>query len=282
MVNSQLPEITEVMRREFGLAKRYWNLALVTQFGMLALGWLAQFQLGAYWVWGSVGLIAAFLAVVLRFAADSYYERGERTRRLAFWQDSVGRVANTNELLLTLALKPRAKPAEPAPIGAYFGSSAERGVRRLLDNLHESAFYTHRVAVCARNAYSAVCVLGLLSAVILLRATVEEAIRHPGADGRGLVFLGRLATEVIGFFAAGSFLELALSYHQLARSAERTFERCGLLRDQGSVDEAILSREVSDYDCALGKARPLPTWAYRLQRQRLEEAWRKVAGSNTD
>ena len=42
--------------------------------------------------------------------------------------------------------------------------------------------------------------------------------------------------------------------HQLARSAERIFERCGLLETHPTGNEAEVFREVADYDCAMAKS----------------------------
>lgn len=78
---------------------------------------------------------------------------------------------------------------------------------------------------------------------------------------------GRIVTDVVSFFGAGAFLEAAIVYQQLYRSAERTFEHCGTLEASGAVTERKVFDEAAEYDCALAKARPLPAWAYRLRQR---------------
>jgi len=265
MDNSQTPDLLRVMRAEFGVSKRCWNITLQAQIGMLLLGWLVPYlSFAPAWAWGIAGLVISIMAIMMKYLGDQHYDRGERARRLAFRQEGLGRPLHPEDLLLTLATSPTRAPADPPPIGRYFGSSRDVGPRKVLDNLYESSFYTHQVASTVRNDFGIVCAIGLFGAFALLRATAGRSGLSSASED-----FGRIVTDVVSFFAAGAFLEAALVYHQLSRSAERTFQRCGVLEAGADVPEAAVFEEVAEYDCALAKARPLPTWAYRLRRKQM-------------
>jgi len=208
---------------------------------------------------------------MLKYLADQHYDRGERDRRLVFRQDGLGRRPSSSD-------SPTRAPAEPAPIGQYFGSSRSTGPRRLLENLYESSFCTHQLAGRVRNVFAFICTVGLLSAFSLLRATAAAG-SGLGPPASASEHFDRIATEVVGFFAAGAFSNPPLcstssnEAPNARSSGVDSWERGQMSqRQQSSTKPPIM-------DCALAKARPLPTWAYRLRRDQLDKAWRQASRS---
>lgn len=274
MAASQNLDIKAIMRHEFGASKRYWNLLLILQAGMLVFGWVSSSAPQSEW-WAILPLVVAFAMALFKFLAELHHERGERARRLIFQADGLGCLPALNDTLMLAAERPLISSVEPSPQGEYYSSTLSAGTTRLLENLHESSFYSFQLARRARAFFLSASGIGALSGVTLIFMHLGNASETKS--------MARVSADVIAFFAAGSLLEAALVYHQLTKSALEVFDRCGYLRQEQPMATAEKVQQlVGAYDFALAKGRPIPTLIYRLFRSRLRDAWTALGRKGKD
>lgn len=260
--------LTDAMRRQYSASKAHWRVHFSIEVTRLLAA--AYLVLGGQRVLtvSALAIVAPIASYFVRRTADVAYGHAERMRRLLYLQDGLGREPTRADLLELRADATWLPDLEPLPVGSYYSSALPRGPRRLAHICEEAAFHTRGYACAAATAFFVIAAVGVLFAAMLLWYAIHGAI---GAGQATL--LARFASSLLTFFAAGSFVSMALAFQALRNAAQRAFERLDRLASSNAATAADVLLVIGAYDCALAKAPAIPTLTYRALRSRLNEAW---------
>ncbi len=269
-------DLEHEMRAAFAQAKWWWRRILVLYVAAIILAGASQMLLTGKCI-AAVSfttMAVALVTIAMRWRAANCYSTGECLRRALLQLDALGDDGRSAELAQLRAKAPPRNDSEPLPLGSYFTSSAPIGWQRAVQHIHESAFYTQRLAhstgmLCAWTVVAVVALTALAVVAGLNGAMSAESVE----SARRLANVG---CTVVGVVAGGTFADLAHGYFSLARGAERSFELAGALRKDPRPKFRNVVELVSTYDAALAAACPLPTFIYKMRRNRLDALWKSV------
>ena len=151
--------------------------------------------------------------------------------------------------------------------GLRFSSTKPMGPARVLENLCQSAWFTkHHAAWCAERL-GVVFILSVVSAIVLLLVLL--------ASIKGLT--SRMAAAQCVSVTLSTLLSIGVlhswlafrGYSQKAGEIEAESER--LLKSGADAFEA--QRTLAEYQLVRASAPTIPTWVWKMQRDRLNENW---------
>lgn len=264
------------MRATYARCKRYWTLvmglwAVAAVVASASVAPLPQPLPQAAIVLAFVCTVATY---ALRWRADAIYQTAECLRRNRLLADGLGEEADPSDLARIRSRASQDPGAGPAPIGAYYTSAQAIGWRRVLDNVQESAFYTHDLATFAWQACAAIVACTVLGAVIVMFVTQNLPMATSSVRVVGSVTLG-VVTAVVG----GSIADVGRAYLMLSRAAEACFERAKVLLASNDLSERDAITAMAAYEAAVANAPPIPTFVYMRMRSRLDGLWASVRSS---
>lgn len=266
-----------MMAREFSAAKLLWTVIVLLQVVLLSCSLAASSASGTrLLVLGGAVLVIPIASTLLRWRAQTYQDRGERLRRDYVWQDALGKAPDPAMSLATAAKATHLPKLDPDSVGQYFASQAPPGLRRLAENLAESAFYTWRISALTSYFCAALAVGGMLTAVLTLWWAIQvgvPAAKPQPALHEAALRVARLFADLFGFLAAGIFAELWWSYRSLSKEADCAFQESVRIKKDEALDATSLFGIVSNYDTALAKTPPLPGSIKWLCAKQLAKLW---------
>ncbi len=272
---------TDLMRNEYSQAKTYWRRMLGTQLVLMLVSFI-----GAFSPWpivstlmGVVTLIGAAGLFWLRARADDHYERGEAIRRATLLADSLGVQPEPADVARLLAEATDRPSSDPKPIGNYYNSALPQGPRRLAHLLWESAHFTNQQAKIVAGHCATAAIAGA-AIILIFFLVIASTGADPGAatDPPALVVrhgahFAAAAGALLAIFGLGTFAELARNFSALAKMGEVMCRRCeALTRDVNLTLPGVLF-VFDEYNCALAKAAPLPSYVWEQVQKKLTDSW---------
>lgn len=256
-------------------AKQSWWGLLAVQLGLLLNSVVV-----AVWPRPAVAAVTTVLGLVgaasvfgLRRRADQAYEKAESIRRATLLADGLGKTPEAGEVARHLAsLGPVDPTKELSRPGDYFDSDLPAGARRLAHILWQAAHFTARTSKAAGEAARWVIAVGLLLWLVPL-TFVLAIVGAPPSGGAALASIGAALVTGLGF---GNLAELAGSYLSLSRVAEQVALRCEPLVKKSRPALADVIPVLDTYNCAVGRAAPIPEWIYEKHRDQLNASWSPV------
>lgn len=216
-------------------------------------------------------LIIQGAVFVLRLIGENKLELGEEIRRSIMLSDGLGITLSPSDWV-RLAQKVGKTNFSQSPAGnQYYYSKAVPGPQRLLENLRESSFWTNCLAKTSSDILLCVFILIISTAVI---CTVAVA-----ASIKDVAEINSFATAVIpfmAFWASSDFLNLKIKFDKLSLTADKVHQRCDELLNSSNIskEEALLL--LSDYNCSMVSAPPIPEFVYNWKKGFLNDLWTKT------
>lgn len=269
---------SEAQHLEFSAAKSAWIAILLLHAGSLAIaifGIFYQDHAVLKIVTVSAAVILPIASVLLKKYAGDRYSKGEAARRLFVLSDGWGKKLDSADYLLLSADTTSLPSFDPQSVGEYYSSTKPPGAARVAHITQESAFYSLKLSATSAK----ICLL-----IIAVPATVGLLLFNLVLQGTGMPFSLQQVTQVAGsllaFTVSGEFIQLALSYQELASSCRLAVSECGKLAAQTSPEQASVYMVIGGYDNALAKAPPLPGLLQWLYRNRLSKSWKSFDNSS--
>lgn len=272
-------DLEQKMRDEFGASKRAWTLIVSLQLVWL-LAALAGEALKGAWTPLVQLITAASLPLalsMLRSSADGHFRIAEALRRALRLAKGLG-LSPTPSQRAELAASATARVGgEPTPLGDYYSSARSEGPDRLAHLVQEETFYSKDLAAISSS-------IAWVGVVVMIAAafTIMYGALHLAAtgllDGQLHAHLANASLAVVGLGVSGTLIELARSYSGLADAAKVAYEQAKALADRRDARLVDLLPVIAAYDCTLAASPPIPTLIYRLNRARLDAAWRTAHG----
>ncbi|MBI3271439.1 MAG: hypothetical protein HYZ53_20785 [Planctomycetes bacterium] len=269
-------DLIEAMRTESSRCKRLlYGWAIPLGMSLFAAALAGCFPDTPEWLTRTLAvyvLVAQIALFGLRMVASVHQEQAEDVRRMAMLQDGLGNQPSSITLARLQESIGKFEHLEPSYLGPYYSSQKPQGPRRMLEIMAECAFFTGGIARRVVQVALASSVVGLVAVLLALVIIVLF-----GAASAWTQVLAKVVILTVSFLAVGDFAASALAFKSLARSADAVLQGCdqalGDLPNTEASSLPILAL-FSAYTCAVGKAPPLPAFAYRRYQERLNDAWR--------
>jgi hypothetical protein len=275
--NAQVPgrrvDLRSLAQAHFDTAKWMWWTALGCKAGTVLVGVLVLF----YYPATQLGYIAAAVLTLggelFTFYSDTSKGRSEAMRRNLDLTDSFGGdvprkdaadlQAETRERILRKL--PAEGEAEP-----YFGSTEPPGPTRALENLLESSWWSRRLSHTMSTLYGWVVGAVVTLAILLLVTTLATATSTAGLDT-----WAKLGTFLIVSISSLGLVRQLAGYRKFETGAGAIEETAEQLLEDGCDDQIEALRAWQKYHLARTSAPLIPTFIWRLQRDRLNRLWRE-------
>jgi putative Mn2+ efflux pump MntP len=271
-------DLIELMRNEFARSKNTlrWVFYLGTAMYLLTLAdvlitsTIFSIIAAAAVVLGQVGI------TVLRVVSGEHYGSGERIRRLAMLNDSLGITPSKLDMARIYGQASGKAPKEHPYVGPYYESTLPTGSKRLVETLVESSFFTAHLARKTSVLFLAISAIGIaiviLSLVITLQLNLSQQISALAAQ---------VITSTILFWLSIDIANMAWKYFKLSQIAEKVSDHGSHLLEQPtdpSKSSALIL--LNEYNCEVIQAPPIPSFMYKRYQGRLNQAWRNKGIDN--
>lgn len=260
------PDLEGLRSALFSSAKNRWIGGLIAAYlAVLVVPSFIFLELPR-WIGAIVALLLAIAGMALRAwsdavrsDADALHRANELSRGLGYRipphtvSDLFYRYSN-----LVSVAKDRQKEQ-----AGYYDKGGEPSTVLLIGMLHESAWWTSRLAATARNRICAAAAVGLVAPVAVLLSDSDQIVRAYGA----------LACTVM----LADMFHLGWRYEGLRTGASRSFEKFEGV-DWTHIDESVAVMLATDYQIVRSSAPLLPDLLWKRERKRLQEAWKLALG----
>ncbi len=267
-------ELYDQKDRLYADALRFWYASLYINFGTLVFLLVTIFISwpSLAWLFGFVTLLSPIALLGCRVIFESKFREADRCKRLLHYVDSLGIEIPEAEAACLLGY-PSRKPVKITYDGPFYVSLSEQGIRRLVDNTRESAFFTFKLAGHTRN-YS-LAVIGLMVITVFV---IFHTILSTPEDTKNIVNYAKSAAGVMSFLFTGDIIILCLKWWGMQNEAEKSYNTLNdlLKRANITVDEAM--RAVEEYHIAVIQGAPIPVKVYLRHRDSLNAAYQKAHG----
>jgi hypothetical protein len=273
-------KVRVAMEREFRKAKYHRLFFLAAQLLIFSLSLRFAMTKGTgVPYFGILVLFFSALSLYFKSAQQRYYGCGERYRRTLFF---------TKNHNTTVSPRLAAEIGEKIAVGSngplnresdYYASAAEPVLQRMLENLQESSYYTHRLADTTKVVLQLVSLVGLGVTIVFMLVTLNSV--ESLADPSALKTVAEISARLLAFFVVGQYVELWFSFASLQKTSEDIYRQCCDALSVGGSDEKSITQLVSTYDCSLATASPIPTWIWQLRQRKLNRGWDEIKASRS-
>ena len=260
------PDLEGLRSALFSSAKNRWV-------GGLLAGYLAALVVPIFiflelprWTGAIVALLLAIVGLALRAwsdairgDADALHRANELSRGLGY-RISPRMVSDLSHRYSNLGGIAKERQKEQA---GYYGKGGEPSAALLTAMLHESAWWTSRLAATTRNRIWAVAAVGMVAPVAVLLSDSDQIVRAYGA----------LACAVM----LADLFHLGWRYERLRAGSSRSFDKFDRT-DWTRIDQLEAVVLASDYQIVRSSAPLLPDWLWKRQQERLQKAWELALG----
>lgn len=251
-------------------AKTFWIAALICKAAAGIVGILS----GLFALWPVVGATATFVLAVLDEALTWRSEMvkgdAEMFRRKVDAENSLGWSISRMELsdLVTRysALVQEKDPQQTTD--PYFASPQERGARRAVENVRESAWWSKHIAERSGQICFGATVLLLLPAILTVSVVLQTVHEMNTA-----VAVSRVATGVFLLLPTLGLARLSHAYFDFSRKAGASESQASSLLGQTDITDTDAIKLMTEYHLARATAPMLPSLVWRRMRDRLNGVW---------
>lgn len=272
--NLQLKEALLVSESfTFARAKRWLGFLLSFQIFIFLSGLAAFFIPATTLSYPYIAFPLAALNTWISHRVSQFKGAADECKRKHELFDGFGVVPNGKWLANFRMANPGAlKTAEENLLrkGITYASAELPGPRRILENVVESAWFSHHLARwCATALAWGIFITGifLVAGLLFLACSTNQLeSRNAAAKAIAATFLFVISLGMIRGF---------LSYQGFSRKADKCDDAAAdLLHTTGEPTEYEALRILNDYQMARASAPMIPTWVWKICRGRLNENWK--------
>ena len=207
---------------------------------------------------------------VSRWRSDDFKGTAEKIKRQLEEHDGFGWSISESDLANVMAECPKrflATLSHEQLAGSVFASGTGKGPRRAVENLRESAWWSKHLAKITATGLKLIILILFAGAISALLVSIKTV-----ADRAVLANIAKVVTStlVLGFsLGLLRLLQSYLVFSQKAGDAEQKGER--LLKEEVEAVDAV--RVLSSYQMARASAPLLPTFVWKLNKDRLNNIW---------
>lgn len=265
------PILVQLQNAAFQKAK-FWSCALVGMqvflfagglVSLLSVGWSLSYP------WLAFPLAAA--GAVMTARATHMKSRAESLKRQHEFLDGLGSAPSDRTLANLRAELPAALQPEIDRLlteGVTYASAQPAGLKRILENVSESAFFSsHLAAKCAIYLLALMLITGVVAVSFLLffLTTLDDATTA--------VTAARAIAATLVFLISAGTLKSWRGYVSFSAKANQAHAEAARLLKDGEPDPCETHRVLAEYQLARAGAPMIPTEIWKMHRDRLNAIW---------
>lgn len=260
------PDLDGLRSALFSRTKTWWYSGLVTAY-LAIFAVPASASLGLpRWPGAIVALLLVVVGVLFRARSDAIrgdadaLHRANEMRRGLGYPIAPSTVSGLLHRYSSLGSAAKGRQEDQA---AYYGRDGEPSAGLLTAMLHESAWWTSKLAETARNCIWMAVAVGTLAPVAILLLDLDQVFRAYGALA--------CAVMLVDLFYLGC------RFQRLRTGASLSFEAFDRVnwKDINERDAILLA---TNYQIVRASGPLLPDWLWKGQRKRLQESWSVALG----
>ena len=272
------PVLIQLQNTAFWKAKLWCGILVGLQVFLFLGGLVSIFSdrwsLGYPWL----AFLAAVAGALITARATYLKGRAEFLKRQHEYLDALDRGPSAHTLAnlraeLPIELRPEAERLLTE--GVTYASDSPVGLKRVLENVCESAFFSQYLAGrCASYLLGLLVVTGVLAISFLLYCL------HTLHDTETSVTAARSVAATLVFLISVGTIRSWRGYANFSAKADQAHAEAERLLAQETLDPCEAHRLLSEYQLARATAPLIPTTVWKLHRDRLNEIWSTRHNSN--
>lgn len=215
--------------------------------------------------------ICAILADIFQWQSDNVKGVAESLLRKLDFLDSFGWGISKTEISDILARSPdtiRNSISWRGPDYGYFDSKEEPGMKRGLENLVESSWWSKHLAETSAQIYSVTTVILLLTSIGVLVISIETI-----QNFSVLMNISRVVTSTLLLVVTLRLIRFAVDFYNFSKKASQIEGQANDLLKIPEVDREQVIKLVYEYQFARNSSPLIPTWVWKARRASLNELW---------
>lgn len=260
---------------QFGVAKQYFLYVNICRLVVLLANIGIIFSNAEVLsVLAVVSPAIAVISVLMQIRVDRYKSSAEALLRQYEEHEGFGWPVSrktVSDIMINLPARLRHEASEFNLLQPYYASQAPKSMRRIIENLEESAWWTKHLS-SKMASYSLLFVLIMFtSSFFALVFTLNLATNQSFERN-----MARAAVSVVAFLFTGGMIKLWLDYRQLNEQATRTENTaCQLLASAEELNSIDATRLLNEYQIARASSPLIPDWVFKHSQSDLDDMWKK-------
>jgi hypothetical protein len=275
-------KLRKIIAKTFRKAKRWYLAYLLFQLAILIFAVISIFAEFNPNLSAVIIFLAVFATEAFRWRSDYWKTEGEKALRMWEKADGLGIPIDHQYIADWLAGKPEKfllDVCEADTQGQKFDNTEPPGVRRLLKNTQESAWWSKHLS-SRMVIYLAVMLFFLVLAAFVTLCICIGSLKQAGGQA-GIVAVqnvGGILCSLLAFVFSINAVRLLIEFARFAAEAKEILRRCGDLSHRADVAERDAIAVLHDYQTARNLAPLLPTFVWKFHSRHLNEQWADFRG----
>jgi len=255
-------------------AAGYWQSAIILEFlagAILVLPPLLHLERPMEMGAGFTSAVLLILAKALKIIVDRKTAVGNAIRRRAELDDALGRTQMKQEeerLRREVGGKLFSRAAKIKGMERSYQTSEPSGIARLCAMKIEAAFWMSRLSRKAANLLTIVAIVVMtLAVVVAFLGTLPVWGANTAKEYFYVFYL------IIPVIVSTDFFVWLFKARDLAHETGQICDLLVQLRESGSSQNGRVLEIVSDYDCIVAGAIPVPNWYFQKVRRGIQNEW---------
>ena len=267
----KIPVLIRLQNTAFRQAKLWSGLLVGLQVFLFAGGVVSIFSERWSLSYPWLAFPLAVVGVWISSRAAHFKSRAEFLKRQHEYLDGLGnrpsdRISANLQAELPAELKPEVERLLTE--GVTYASDSPAGLKRVLENVCESAFFSQHLA-----GRCAVYLLGLLMVTGVFAVSFLLYCLHTLHDAATAVTAARSIAATLVFLISAGTVRSWRGYASFSAKADQTYADAARLLTGENLDACETHRLLSEYQLARAAAPLLPTTVWKLHRGRLNQIW---------
>jgi hypothetical protein len=275
-----MPHNSDLLRSAlFNRCKMLWGVGLSVRFLVFAAGAAIILYPANAKLIGFATLVLSLLSEAILWQSDKWKGDAQSLHRKLDFEDGLGWPVTTSEIADLLARYPgNLDKITGSGKGSYFASTEPPGVKRALQNLCESSWWSMHLAESMSKILTGVIILVIVGCAILLNISVESlpttssaSVTQTGQTTRDVVSASvvKIVTALLLFIVSFGLIRLVVGYFSFSLKSKQINEKAESLLEARCDKEVSAIRLWQDYHLSRASAPLLPTWIWWLRQKKL-------------
>lgn len=259
-------------------AKFWWGSGLLLKVIAAGLGVTFVFVNQSSALTSASVVCAAIFSELCQWRSDVLKGRAEALKRKIESADGFGWNLSGKDIsdsLAKISARTRAK-IEEAVKENYFASQEQPGVRRALENLQESSWWSKDLS----GTMAIIC--AIITAVLFTAALGALVVSVGNAtDVAVLQTVNRVVISIIALVTSVGLLKLIVGYFSFSRKAEQIEQATSILL-LGDPSDIEAVKVLHEYQVARASAPLVPDFIWKLRQDTLNDLWKRYRCQTVD
>ena len=272
----------------FTRCKLLWGAGLTTKFLVFVAGAAVVFYPSDAKLIGLITLILGLLSEIILWRSDKWKGDAQSLHRKLDFENGLGWPVTKSEFADLLARYPgNLDKMTGSGKGSYFASTEPPGIKRALQNLCESSWWSMHLSESMFKIFMVVIIAIIVGCIVLLNVSVESLPTTASTAGayqssqaaqstHDVVSASvvKIVTSSLLFLVSYGLIRLACGYYSFSQKSRQIKEKAEALLEANCDKEVSVIKLWQDYHLSRASAPLLPSWIWWCRQKRLNELFK--------